>query len=262
MRQKYGILRIYSGKGKWGHKQLDEWVIYSWSLAGFFYLFASQAEIEGRLMHYLNLLGVEVLYIGIIAITIGWVIYQWQSKEGKVKPALQFLAVIVLISAINPSANLAMQVGYTISIAATLIWLIYEWRSPNPLNVPKLLFLLSVVFMYGIAPMLSADAMADSTAFSHAAEYIAIVGLTVQNKKRINAKNAPLLSLSGKHILFFTVLFLVIISSLLYGLKHFFFTGFLIFTYGTSFTHYIFDGMIWKLRRPSVAQEVGTTSTG
>jgi len=30
------------------------------------------------------------------------------------------------------------------------------------------------------------------------------------------------------------------------------------FAYGTSFAHFVLDGLIWKLRRPKVAREVGT----
>ena len=56
VRQKYGILRIYSGKGQWGHKQLDAWTSYLWGIAGFGYLFAFQADVEGRVMHYLHTL--------------------------------------------------------------------------------------------------------------------------------------------------------------------------------------------------------------
>ena len=29
VRQKYGFLRIYSGKARWGHKRLDQWTIYA-----------------------------------------------------------------------------------------------------------------------------------------------------------------------------------------------------------------------------------------
>ena len=260
VRQKYGILRIYSGKGQWGHKRLDEWATYTWALAGFFYLLSTQAEVEGRLMHYLNVLGIDILYAGILLITLGWMVYQYFSVEGRVKPTWPILLGTVILLILQPNANLMATGSYTIAMVATLVWLVYEWRSPHPLNVPKVLFLLSVVFMYGVAPILSAEAMADATAFSHAAEYIVLVGLAVQNKARTGAQDAPLLSKASNHIVLHTLLFIVIVSGFLFGLKYVSMLAFLIFTYGTSFMHFIFDGMIWKLRRPRVAREVGTAT--
>jgi len=116
--------------------------------------------------------------------------------------------------------------------------------------------------MYGLAPLLSSGGMADATAFSRAAEYIALVGLAVQNKGRQNAVDAPWLSRATRHITSYIVLFILVVSALLYGLKFASMAAFLVFTYGTSFMHFVYDGMIWKLRRPRVAQEVGTLVTG
>lgn len=215
VRQKYGILRIYSGKAQWGHKRLDEWTTYTWALAGFFYMLTRQADLEGKLMHYL------------------------QSLTGP-------LPLIIADSI------------YAIAVLLTLFWLIHECRAPKGLSVPKLLFLVSVAFMYGIAPILSTNAMADATAFSHAAEYIALVALTLQNKARANTMDAPILNKAANHVVRYTASFILVVSLLLYGLKFASLSLFLIFTYGTSFAHFIFDGMIWKLRRPKVAREVGT----
>jgi hypothetical protein len=262
VRHKYGILRIYSGKAQWGHKRLDEWTVYTWSLAGFFYLFSSQAEVEGRIMHYLNQLGVETIYITTLILTIGWMVYQWFSTEGKVKPTLPFLTIVCLLIILNPSAMRVVQITYGASILLTLAWFIYEWRAPHGLNLPKVLFFLSVAFMYGLAPILSAGAMADATAFSHAAEYIAIVGLAVQNKAQHNTMESPWLSRAANHIPSYIIIFIIVTSTLLYGLKAASMVAFLVFTYGTSFMHFIYDGMIWKLRRPRVAQEVGTPVAG
>lgn len=53
VRQKYGIVRIYSGKTRWGIKRLDELVTYGWGAAGLLHMLVYQTEVEGRLMHYL-----------------------------------------------------------------------------------------------------------------------------------------------------------------------------------------------------------------
>ena len=221
VRQKYGILRIYSGKGQWGHKQLDTWTSYLWGIAGFGYMFAYQANLEGRIMHYLHtLIGTPLPIVGAQAI-------------------------------------------YVAATAVTIAWLIYELRS-NQINWPKLLFVASVVFMYGIVPILSTDALFIATSFSHSAEYIALVALTVYNKSKRDAFESPILTRAGHHIIPYTAGFIVVVSALLYGLKSLSFALalplFLVFTYGTSFMHFIYDGMIWKLRRPRVAHEVGAVA--
>lgn len=219
VRQKYGILRIYSGKAQWGHKRLDAYTAYLWGFAGFCYMFAYQSDVEGRVMHYLRTL------VG------------------------------------TPIPEIGAQLIYLFAIAISIAWLVYEWRKPNTFNAPKIIFFLSIAFMYGIVPILSTDALFIATSFSHAAEYIALVGLTVQNKTQHNALDSPILTRAAKHIGLYIVAFIIITSGLLYALKMLSLQAFLVFTYGTSFMHFIYDGMIWKLRRPRVAQEVGTTVT-
>lgn len=215
VRQKYGILRIYSGKGQWGNKRLDAWTSYLWGMAGFGYMFAFQADVEGRVMHYLHLL------VG------------------------------------TPLPHLAARAIYAAAILVTIAWLIYEWRGPQR-NHPKLLFLASVAFMYGVVPILSTDALFIATSFSHAAEYIALVALTVRNKARQDAFASPILTRAGNRIVPYTAGFIAVVSGALFGLKSLSLTAFLVFTYGTSFMHFIYDGMIWKLRRPRVARAVAS----
>jgi len=217
VRQKYGILRIYSGKARWGHKRLDAWTSYLWGMAGFAFMFAYQSDVEGRVMHYLR-----------------------------------------TVAGGTPIPTSIAQLIYLLAMITTLIWLIYEWRNPAPKNWPKLIFLFSIIFMYGIVPILSTDALFIATSFSHAAEYIALVGLTIKNKSQKNALESPILTHAAKHIVVYIVGFIFVVSTLLFGLKTWSLLAFLVFTYGTSFMHFIFDGMIWKLRRPRVAQEVGT----
>jgi hypothetical protein len=219
VRQKYGILRIYSGKGQWGHKQLDAWTSYLWGTAGFFYMFAYQSNVEGRVMHYLHTL-------------LGG-------------------------TPIPPAVSHAV---YIAAIVLTIAWLIYEFRNAQT-NWPKLLFFASIVFMYGVVPILSTDALFIATSFSHAAEYIALVALTVHNKAKHDAFESPALTRAGNHIVIYTTLFMALVSGLLFGLKFLSLTLFLVFTYGTSFMHFIYDGMIWKLRRPRVAREVGAVAS-
>lgn len=214
VRQKYGILRIYSGKARWGHKRLDAWTMYLWGLAGFFYLFGSEADV--KVMHYLRNL-------------------------------LDFTPPLLI-----------SHILYGLAILVTLAWLFYEFRGAQSVSVPKLLFFASVVFLYGIGPTLSAGAIYIATSINHASEYIALVALTIKNKVRTSAIDAPLLNKAASHIVRNTFLFTAVICGILYGLYVWSLFIFLFFAYGTSFAHFVLDGLIWKLRRPKVAREVGT----
>ena len=150
VRQKYGILRIYSGKAQWGHKRLDAWTMYLWGLAGFFYLFGSEANVKSHALS--------------------------PRSDRFYTPAFDRLHAICA------------------AILFTIAWLVYEFRSPQRVSFPKLLFFISVVFLYGIGPTLSAGAIYIATSINHASEYIALVALTIKNKVRTSALDAPLLN--------------------------------------------------------------------
>jgi hypothetical protein len=214
VRQKYGILRIYSGKAGWGHKRLDAWTVYLWCLAGFFYLLGNPTE-RGRVMHYLQ----------------------------------------TVLGGALPTGMLA-DVLYAAAIVSTALWLFNEFRGGR-IHGPKLLFFASVVFLFGVTPLLSVDSMAPSSSFSHAVEYFAMVGLMLKNKARDGALDSRILSGMARRATLSIFLFVVAANLLFGGVKLLSVLAFQVIAYGASFTHYIYDGMIWRIRRRRVSQDVG-----
>jgi len=264
VRQKYGIIRIYSAKGKWGNKRLDELVMYGWGAAGIIYMLAVNAEIEGRLTHYL--VGEPIWLYAIVAlVAVVWTIDEWtasanQSKTQVVALGGTFLLFGLFLSYLiaQPGVEMGLvQAIYAVCGMLTIAWLFHEVGSPYKIHWPKILFMLSVLVMYGVGPIISTTAMLIATSFSHAAEYIALVGLAVKNKADYPVADSPLLHKAAAHIVIFTLLFILVVSGALQLLKYTSLFAFLVFTYGTSFMHFVYDGMIWKLRRPRVALEVG-----
>ncbi len=266
VRQKYGILRIYSKKSDGGNKRLDELVTYGWGAAGIVHMLVHQAEIEGRLMHYL---AAEPMWVYLIVVLVAawWVIDEWGWTNGQGKSTVlilggSFTGSGLLFAALisRPGvASMLVHLIYLVFSVVTIVWLVREFRLSDGPNWPKIVFVASIVTMYGVGPFISGAVVMISTSFSHAAEYFAIVGLAIKNKAKDETADAPVLSHAARHLGIYAVLFIAIVSGTLYGVKAFLPLTFLIFTYGTSFAHYIFDGMIWKLRRPRVAQEVGAT---
>ena len=139
---------------------------------------------------------------------------------------------------------------------ATVAWLVHELRSPYGPSWPKILFTAGVAIMYGFGPVASATAFLVATSFSHAFEYFAICGFALQNKARNHKEDVPLLSFPARHIVLYTVLLIAVMSvfhKLLNDISPYLY---FLFIYSTSFMHFVYDGMIWKLRRPRVAAEV------
>lgn len=267
VRQKYGILRIYSGKGKWGIKRLDEAVTYGWGAAGLIYMLAVNAEIEGRLTHYLVSEPVW-LYSIVALVSVVWTIDEWsaggaENRRQAIALGTVFLGLGCFLGYLVSQPGVetgVVQIVYGVCGLLTVGWLVNEFRSPHGPHWPKILFLGSVFVMYGVGPVVSTAAVLIATSFSHAAEYIALVGLSVKRKANQPYEDSPLLHRAANHIVLYIVLFIVVVSGALQGLKYVSLFAFLVFTYGTSFMHFVYDGMIWKLRRPRVAQEVGATA--
>ena len=265
VKQKYGLLRIYSSKTGWGSKRLDELVVYGWGLAGVLHVLAFQGGVEGRLMFYLSSHPAWI-YGMLLVVGAYWTIEElwgWTGVTKKpmiVATGIGFILVggIVGTLAIDPIMGPTMVTAtYTALIILTLVWLVHEFRSPHGANWPKILFTVGVAVMYGYGPVASTTAFLVATSFSHAFEYFAICGLSLQNKARSHAQDTPFLSLPARHIVLYTILVVLGMTVFHKGMDALSPYLFYVFIYSTSFMHFVYDGMIWRLRRPRVAAEVG-----
>jgi len=264
VKQKYGILRIYSSKTRWGFKRLDEVVVYGWGAAGVLHVLAHQSDVEGRLMFYLSS-NPAWIYGMVILVGAFWTIDELWGWTGETKRSTIVAlgsAFVVMgggigMFAIDPATGPAMvDITYSAFGLLTLIWLVHELRAPNGPCIPKILFTAGVAIMYGFGPVASATAFLVATSFSHAFEYFAICGFALQNKARNHKEDVPLLSFPARHIVLYTVLLIAVMSvfhKLLNDISPYLY---FLFIYSTSFMHFVYDGMIWKLRRPRVAAEV------
>jgi hypothetical protein len=264
VKQKYGLLRIYSSKTRWGAKRLDELVVYGWGAAGVLHVLAHQADVEGRMMFYLSSNPVWI-YGMVILIGAFWTIDELWGWTGETKRStivamgatFVIAGTVIGMFAIDPATGPMMVTSiYAAFGLLTLIWLVHECRAPNGPSLPKILFMAGVVVMYGYGPIASATAFLIATSFSHAFEYFAICGFAMQNKARDHGKDVPLLSLPSRHIVIYTILLIAVMSVLHEGLNALSPYVYFLFIYSTSFMHFVYDGMIWKLRRPRVAAEV------
>jgi len=131
VRQKYGILRIYSGKAGGGHKRLDEWTIYIWSAAGFLQVFASGADIKA--MDYLSYwfggtppqVIPQTLYAIAIVLTVLWLVHEFRSPGRPSVPKLLFLGSVIFLYGIGPTLSAgAIYIATSVNHASEYIALV------------------------------------------------------------------------------------------------------------------------------------------
>jgi hypothetical protein len=90
--------------------------------------------------------------------------------------------------------------------------------------------------------------------FSHAIEYIAFVNIFVGAKYRKKPESNTFFSrVSKRQWLYSGVFAAVIIVLSIIGMK-LDQNAFLIYIVGSSFLHFIYDGLIWKVRHPEVGK--------
>ena len=213
--QKYGITRIYSRKAGYGEAWIEKGLIYSW----FVYLFFALAEREKDVLQ--------------------------QYQAGK-----------VFISYVGDYFNyltLASYLFLAVSVFFTLLFAYQEFKNRHQISAAKIIYVISILLLYSIfAYSLIVGYIV--FAFSHALEYIAFVNIFVNSKyKKKPDSRSPLAMASKKQWVYSSFFSIGIVALCLIGIK-FNENAFEIYIVGSSFLHFIYDGLIWKVRRPEVGK--------
>lgn len=220
--QKYGITRIYSRKAGYGEAWMEKGVLYSW----FFYLiFALLVKEEDT-------------------------VFKYQAGQ-------------VLLNLVGDNLNILTTISYfLLAVAAgfTISYAINEIRNFDKISLAKNLYVLSVLFLYSIF-YYSIIVGYIVFGFSHAIEYIAFVNIFVNSKYKKKQDSDSILAKASKKLWLYSLLFsgVVVVLSLI-GMK-FNENALLIYIVGSSFLHFIYDGLIWKVRRPEVGKPLEITYT-
>ncbi|MCI0454646.1 MAG: hypothetical protein L0Y68_06595 [Candidatus Dadabacteria bacterium] len=213
--QKYGIARIYSRKAGYGEAWIDKGLIYSW----FAFLFFALVEREKD------------------------VISQYQAGS----------ALLNYIGDNLSYFTLASHFFLAIAIVFTLLFAYQEFKNRHQINIPKILFVISILLLYSIF-FYSLIVGYIVFAFSHALEYIAFVNIFVNSKYKRKPDSTSVVALASRKQWIYSSLFsLGIVAICLVGIK-LNENAFEIYIVGSSFLHFIYDGLIWKVRRPEVGK--------
>ena len=213
--QKFGLTRIYSRKAGYGAAWLDRGVIFSW----FAYLVFALADREKDTLPNFSAGQTVLEYIG-----------DYVELMGAVSHVLLVVALIF-----------------------TVVYIKTEYGNRQRISIPKNLYVLSVLLLYSI---FLHDMVIGYIvfAFSHGIEYIAFVNMYVKKKYRQRAAAYTLLARASGKLWFYSGLFsLLIIALCMLGMSYDR-GAFATYIVGSSFLHFLYDGWIWKLRKPGVGR--------
>jgi hypothetical protein len=213
--QKYGLTRIYSRKAGYGASWLDRAVIFSW----FVYLVFALADKEKDTLQNFSAGQTILEYIG------------------------DYVGLMGIISYVV----LAVALLFTASYIAT------EYKNRDRMSIPKNLYVFSILFLYSIFLY---DMVVGYIvfAFSHGIEYIAFVNMYVKKKYEQRPTSRSLLSKASRNLWVYSGLFSLLMVSLCLVGMNYDKSAFATYIVGSSFLHFLYDGWIWKLRKPGVGK--------
>lgn len=219
--QKLGILRVYSRKAEYGKSWLDRSMVWIWFGCLFFALAAST----------------EV-----------------RRQVSRLAAAGKFLTK--LMEPIYPILPYVVTLFLAAGIFLTVLYIIQELKNREKFHWPKNIFLISI---WGLYLIFFYDFLAAyvTFGFSHAIEYLAFVNVYAHRKyaprPAFSSWMARLVGHQGRNFLLFMA------ASALIFVPWFWKSPITLNWYivTTSFMHFLYDGWIWKVRRPEVGTALG-----
>lgn len=213
--QKYGFTRIYSRKAEYGKGWVDKGILYLW----FFYL------------------------------VLAMLLYEQSTL-------LKYKAGRVIIGHLSPYMDHISTISHVllaVSIGFTLIYIYEEFKNREKISILKNIFVISTLGIHAIF-FHSLIVGYIVFGFSHAIEYIAFVNIFVASKyRKVEDTKKLFKKVSNKQWVYSGIFSAVIVVLSLIGMK-IDKNAFLIYIVGSSFLHFIYDGLIWKVRQPEVGK--------
>ena len=216
--QKYGITRIYARKAGYGDAWIEKGLIFSW----FYYVVFAIAEKEAATLERFDAGRVVLGYIG---------------------EALPYMTVI---------SDLILAVA----LVFVVLFVRQEYVNRHRMSVAKVLYVVSILLLYSLF-FRSLVLGYVVFGFSHAIEYIALVNIFVGNKYLKRPEARSLLARAARRLWLSSSLFGLGIVALCAAAKGWHQQAFTIYIVGSGFLHFIYDGLIWKVRKPEVGAPLG-----
>lgn len=224
--QKMGILRFYSRKAGYGIPWIDKALVFSWFFTVLF-LMGSAPHVRQRVAGYAS--------------------------------AGRFLnSVFNSIDFILPTLT---AVAMMVAVAVTILFLREEWKNRGRFHLPRNLYVTSILLLF---VTFKYDLLVGYAVFgfSHAVEYLAFVNIYARKKYGGQENSKSLMARWVRRQALSMAIFSVILLSIFFYWRSISLTTLNIYIVGSSFLHFLYDGWIWKVRRPEVGRPLGIQYAG
>jgi hypothetical protein len=242
LQQRYGLARIYGRKAGYGSARLDRLVLYAWMTAAVLVVAADPGTLG--LVKRVSLDGVNGGGVRLLVDARPWAL---------------FLLVPVSLVAVAAAAALAGQEYRQWVRAGTAVGV--GVNPAHPVNPVKWLYQASSLLLIG---SIAVDPAAGFIAYvgAHAIEYFVVVYKTTETRYGRQRDGSSLLGRAAFRPLGRFACFAVVVG--LAVLAHARLAGqvYNIVLYTVGVLHFLFDGFIWKLRKPAVAADFAIEASG
>jgi len=219
--QKMGLLRVYSRRGTAGTPVLDRAMVFVWFFAMALWLASKES--------------VRSMAVG-------------RSAAGRF--------VAPLFEALDPALPFIAGALSLVALGLSVVYLKKELSAAHGFSWPRNLFMASLLALYAVFLW---DVVAGYAilGFSHGLEYLAFVYIFSRRKYESREPSSSLMARWMRRPALAMAVFSVVLGAV------FVVTRLEVRTYlgwyivGSSFLHFIYDGWIWKVRRPSVQKPLG-----
>jgi hypothetical protein len=216
--QKYGITRIYARKAGYGEAWIEKGLIFSW----FFYLVFAIAENEAATLS--------------------------QFEAGRV--------VLASVGDLLRYMTVLSHPILAVALVFTALFVRQEYLNRDRMSVAKMLYVTSILLLYAVF-FRSLVIGYVVFGFSHALEYIALVNIFVKAKYARRPEAQSLLARASTRLWLSSSIFGVGVVGVCVAAQLWNAQALAIYIVGSSFLHFIYDGLIWKVRRPEVGAPLG-----
>lgn len=219
--QKVGLLRIYSRKAGAGRSWIDKSMILSWFVFLLFHL-GSMPEVRTQ--------AADASMVG-------------EFAGGLLEWATAVLPVLVWVS-------------LAAAAALTILYFFLELRGTGRFSWPRNLYVASILMLYATFyyDMVTGYAV---FAFSHAIEYIAFVNVYSRKKYLARPDDSSLLARAVRRQVVSMIAYCLILVPAFLLMRWGAPTVLSWYIVGSGFLHFIYDGWIWKVRKPAVGSPLG-----
>ena len=149
--------------------------------------------------------------------------------------------------------NIVAMLLLGVCIYFTARYFYIEYKNRDKISIPKNIYVISILMLYSVF-LYSVVAGYIVFGFSHAIEYIAFVNFFVDKKYKKKPESKSILARASKKLWLYSGLFALGVVGITFMGHQLDKRALEIYVVGTSFMHFTYDGMIWKVRRPEVGK--------